>query len=475
MNLERIREELRRLSALVDGWSDEGRIAALERDLALEKLRMLYETLRFDTEPVAVREPAEPAAAAMPVNLDLDDDILSLDADLPDHGWAEGMTDGGAPEPMMEVVPESVTVAESVATELVAAPEPVVEVAPGPVAAAEPVAAVAAEPAAVPAPEPAARPVEATLFDLEGTVSHRRRQRVILSLYGAAGAEMPAPKPQPAAVPAESAAPEVAEPAAPAVAEPAVVAEPEPVDPVSVEPSSVAPAESVEPEPGVPVTAEPGAPVTAEPGADAVPAADPEFVAEEPSDADPVPFVEESVRAGEESVAEVPEAVVETAVEAGEAIPVEPEPAVVAEAVAPVQPEPVPEMEPEPAPETYFEPVAAPFAVDEAAPAPVLGEVINHDVQTLADTIGPPRDMASELRRLEPVTDLERAIGLNDKFLLIRDLFGGDAEAYDRALKTFNGFDDLDDCMIYIAENYAWNPNSDGAKLLMELLERKFV
>ena len=29
--------------------------------------------------------------------------------------------------------------------------------------------------------------------------------------------------------------------------------------------------------------------------------------------------------------------------------------------------------------------------------------------------------------------------------------------------------------MIFIAEHYAWNPNSDGAQLLMELLERKFA
>ena len=40
---------------------------------------------------------------------------------------------------------------------------------------------------------------------------------------------------------------------------------------------------------------------------------------------------------------------------------------------------------------------------------------------------------------------------------------------------TLNGFDDFDECMIYIAENYAWNANSDGAKFLMELLERKFA
>ena len=59
----------------------------------------------------------------------------------------------------------------------------------------------------------------------------------------------------------------------------------------------------------------------------------------------------------------------------------------------------------------------------------VLGEVINHDVQTLADTIAPRRDMASELRRGEPVAALRNAIGINDKFLLIRDLFGGDGES----------------------------------------------
>ena len=105
----------------------------------------------------------------------------------------------------------------------------------------------------------------------------------------------------------------------------------------------------------------------------------------------------------------------------------------------------------------------------------VLGDVINHDVQTLADTIAPPRDVASELRRSEHVTDLRRAIGINDKFLMIRDLFGGDAVAYDAAIDRLNAFDDFDDCMIYIAENYAWNANSDGAKFLMELLERKFA
>ena len=120
-------------------------------------------------------------------------------------------------------------------------------------------------------------------------------------------------------------------------------------------------------------------------------------------------------------------------------------------------------------------PAPATTLSDAAAAGAVLGEVINANVHTLADTIAPPHDIASELRRSEPVTDLHRAIGINDKFLMIRDLFGGDGEAFERAIEALNGFDNLDDCMIYVAENYAWNANSDGAKLLMELLERKFA
>ncbi len=108
------------------------------------------------------------------------------------------------------------------------------------------------------------------------------------------------------------------------------------------------------------------------------------------------------------------------------------------------------------------------------SPAPILGEVINTHVQTLADTLPAPHNIASELRH-QPVTDLESAIGINDKFLLIRDLFDGDSTAYTETIRTLNTFDDFDECMIHIAVNYSWNPNSDGAKLLTELLERKLL
>lgn len=118
-------------------------------------------------------------------------------------------------------------------------------------------------------------------------------------------------------------------------------------------------------------------------------------------------------------------------------------------------------------------PTTAPMTNGNETTTPVLGEVIQ-PVQTLADTIAPPRDVATELRHRAPITDLRRAVGINDKFLLIRDLFNGNGSLYEITIRRLNEFDNFDDCMIYIAEHFAWNPNTDGAKLMMELLERKF-
>ena len=75
----------------------------------------------------------------------------------------------------------------------------------------------------------------------------------------------------------------------------------------------------------------------------------------------------------------------------------------------------------------------------------------------------------------EPVTDLRKALCNNDRFLLARDLFNGDMEACEQTIDRLNAFGDLDECMIYITENFDWNPNSDGAKLLVDLLERKLA
>ncbi len=100
----------------------------------------------------------------------------------------------------------------------------------------------------------------------------------------------------------------------------------------------------------------------------------------------------------------------------------------------------------------------------------VLGDVINADDKRLCDTISRPKDIAAAT----PVASLRQAIGINDRFLLIRDLFGGDEAEYECAIAAIDACANLDDCMVYIVEHYAWHSDSEGARLIMDLIERRF-
>uniref|UniRef100_UPI004056B41F hypothetical protein n=1 Tax=Alistipes sp. TaxID=1872444 RepID=UPI004056B41F len=105
----------------------------------------------------------------------------------------------------------------------------------------------------------------------------------------------------------------------------------------------------------------------------------------------------------------------------------------------------------------------------EDAPTPVVGEQF-HDKASVADTIACPKGVAESA----PVASLREAIGVADKFMLIRELFDGDAEVYETAIDALEKQPSFDDCIIFIAEHYTWSPNSQATKLVMDLLQRKY-
>ena len=78
MDLDRLQSDLRRLAEIVGSWDASKEIDALERDLVLEKLRGLYETVRF-----GVRSETVPAEPALPIDLG---EVLSLDEVLDEFG-----------------------------------------------------------------------------------------------------------------------------------------------------------------------------------------------------------------------------------------------------------------------------------------------------------------------------------------------------------------------------------------------------
>lgn len=130
------------------------------------------------------------------------------------------------------------------------------------------------------------------------------------------------------------------------------------------------------------------------------------------------------------------------------------------------------------------EPMVEPIAVEAAPvvePAPVAEPIVVAP-QRLGDTFGEVKTLADQMARddnpttpFNRITELRQAIGLNDKFLMIRDLFGGDTARYEATIDTLDEFEDLDECIIYIVENFRWNPDLEAAKLLVSLIERKLA
>lgn len=103
----------------------------------------------------------------------------------------------------------------------------------------------------------------------------------------------------------------------------------------------------------------------------------------------------------------------------------------------------------------------------------VLGDVIGAGTTTLAEAVAASQPTVQNVQN-DRVNTLRAAIGINDRFIMIRDLFGGDGAAFDQAMDELDAFEDFNECLVYMS-TYRWNPNSDGARMLMDLVTRKLL
>lgn len=468
MDLVTLRDELHRLSVMTDGWSASHEIPEIERDLVLEKLRNLYDAVRFglDAEAAAAEEIPERTEQEPAVAIDLDmmigessltDDFV--DGEHPEAPVADRSAESGDLEPsgtaLAETSEDSGSAGDSGGQET---PEPIVRLEEEiPVLSDDVVRSKVAAPVPDAVSETAGGPEYRELsIDPESEampVSPERGQAGRPEDAVPASASAAAERNDAAVGGGATAAPDAAERpdtepvAAGAARKVAVESEQHSEEDGTLSLFDID-AVAVKRAKHRVVMALYGDNPVAEPKRETEAAVrrDPERNPVQAADyADP-PVAGESFAAGE-GYGAVPDAVpqerpsCESAPQAVETSRSE-HPAVCADAAA------------------------------EGA-APVLGEMLNADVRTVSDVIA--STVSSSSIGQEPVTDLRKALCNNDRFLLARDLFNGDMEACEQTIDRLNAFGDLDECMIYITENFDWNPNSDGAKLLVDLLERKLA
>lgn len=87
------------------------------------------------------------------------------------------------------------------------------------------------------------------------------------------------------------------------------------------------------------------------------------------------------------------------------------------------------------------------------------------------------KDFASALKD-SPLRDLKKAIGINDRFVFINELFRGDEAMYERSIKTINNFRIYQEAEYWMIRELkvklAWDDDKEATKHFYQLVKRRF-
>ena len=84
-------------------------------------------------------------------------------------------------------------------------------------------------------------------------------------------------------------------------------------------------------------------------------------------------------------------------------------------------------------------------------------------------------DSSTPSRDARIITDLKKAIGLNDRFRFRNDLFNKDEKLMLDTIEALNGLANMSDAKAYLSARFTWKEDDASVVYFYEILERKFV
>jgi hypothetical protein len=124
-----------------------------------------------------------------------------------------------------------------------------------------------------------------------------------------------------------------------------------------------------------------------------------------------------------------------------------------------------------------FDAVEAPTLVQQQIHKEVNDIITNHK-ESLNDRLKKEQKEVAHILKDTPVKDLRKAIGVNDKFVFISELFRGDEAMYERSIKTINTFHILPEAEYWMNRElkvkFGWNDTNDTVQHFYQLVRRRF-
>lgn len=112
-------------------------------------------------------------------------------------------------------------------------------------------------------------------------------------------------------------------------------------------------------------------------------------------------------------------------------------------------------------------------------------EEIDTQKMPLADATTPPSEnqinaaSLSERLQRQPIADLRRAFGLNERFFYTNELFDGDGEEFGRAINEFNHLANFEDAQKLVAAKYSdryhWSEEDENVQRFLAIVERRYL
>jgi hypothetical protein len=98
---------------------------------------------------------------------------------------------------------------------------------------------------------------------------------------------------------------------------------------------------------------------------------------------------------------------------------------------------------------------------------------------TLNDLLATPQNEVSDTLKESPIKDLKKAIGVNERFLYLHELFRGDEDMYERSIKTINAFSIYPEAEYWIRRELklklGWDDKYQTVKQFDQLIRRRFA
>lgn len=108
-----------------------------------------------------------------------------------------------------------------------------------------------------------------------------------------------------------------------------------------------------------------------------------------------------------------------------------------------------------------------------------INDLINDETKSFNDLLNQNKKEVATSLVETPIKDLRKAIGINDKYVFINELFKGDESVYEASIRTINNFTVYPEAEQWIKRelviSFSWNNKSDIVQHFNHLVRRRFA